>query len=348
MNAKEYNVLELFSGIGGMHLALKELGINYKIVAAMEINDMANRIYRHNFPSTNLMQKNIEGITVKQIQKLDPNMILMSPPCQPFTRAGLKQDVEDKRCMPLLHLLKLLPELTSVQYILLENVVGFEKSEARDQLVETLRSAGFKVQEYHLCPSQFNIPNKRPRYYLLAKRPGEAADFLQTGLQSQFPVDVLKDGDLLSQVHKKVLEKTEDAGKCFKIKEILEENPTSNNYLTFKHLKFFMEFDLVGKESRLSGCFTKSYKRYFLGTGSIFLEKFDGLSEIDTSQPDYHTTLTDKLAPRFFTTREILRLMCFPEWYKMPSEVTEKQAAAVLGNSINVHVVALLIGLLIN
>ena len=32
----------------------------YRIVAAMELNDVANEVYRHNFPNDNLMQKNIE------------------------------------------------------------------------------------------------------------------------------------------------------------------------------------------------------------------------------------------------------------------------------------------------
>jgi tRNA (cytosine38-C5)-methyltransferase len=72
--------------------------------------------------------------------------------------------------MPLLHLLEILPELSSINYILLENVVGFESSQARDKVVEVLEKIDFCIQEFHLCPSQFNIPNKRPRYYLLAKR----------------------------------------------------------------------------------------------------------------------------------------------------------------------------------
>lgn len=109
-----------------------------------------------------------------------------------------------------------------------------------------------------------------------------------------------------------------------------------------------MEFDLVGSESRMSACFTKSYKRYFLGTGSVLIENQDMLPQFNNSLPDCHIWLQEKLNPRFFTTREILRLMCFPEWFTFPCGVTEKQSAALLGNSINIHVVALLIGLLID
>ncbi len=35
-------VLELFSGIGGMHFALREAGTNATVVASMDVSDVAN------------------------------------------------------------------------------------------------------------------------------------------------------------------------------------------------------------------------------------------------------------------------------------------------------------------
>ena len=37
-----------------------EIGVCVKVVAAVEINTTANRVYKYNFPDTNLQQKNIE------------------------------------------------------------------------------------------------------------------------------------------------------------------------------------------------------------------------------------------------------------------------------------------------
>ncbi|CAH2039407.1 unnamed protein product, partial [Iphiclides podalirius] len=48
----EHRVLELYSGIGGMHIALKESRINGEVVAAVDINTIANEVYCHNFPAT--------------------------------------------------------------------------------------------------------------------------------------------------------------------------------------------------------------------------------------------------------------------------------------------------------
>lgn len=37
------------------------------------------------------------------------NLLTMSPPCQPFSRLGLKRDLNDNRCDSFRHLMKQLP-----------------------------------------------------------------------------------------------------------------------------------------------------------------------------------------------------------------------------------------------
>ena len=52
-SSQTLKVLELFSGIGGMHFALKRACSNYQVVAAVDISEVANKVYRHNFPDVN-------------------------------------------------------------------------------------------------------------------------------------------------------------------------------------------------------------------------------------------------------------------------------------------------------
>ena len=56
-------VLELFSGVGGMHRALEQAleGEQGEVVAAMDINTVSNEIYLHNHPGTNLLNRCIEA-----------------------------------------------------------------------------------------------------------------------------------------------------------------------------------------------------------------------------------------------------------------------------------------------
>ena len=89
-------VLELFSGIGGMHAAcdiVKDAtGHEMEVVGAVDINTVSNEVYRHNHPDTPCLQRNITGLTPEYLRSLAPDMVLMSPPCQPHTRQGKQMD----------------------------------------------------------------------------------------------------------------------------------------------------------------------------------------------------------------------------------------------------------------
>ena len=95
----DLRVLELFSGIGGMHraadLAASHLSdAKLTVIGAVDINTVSNSIYTHNHPITTHLQRNITGMTVAQLTKLSPDLVLMSPPCQPHTRQGKQLDTE--------------------------------------------------------------------------------------------------------------------------------------------------------------------------------------------------------------------------------------------------------------
>ncbi|XP_043916545.1 tRNA (cytosine(38)-C(5))-methyltransferase isoform X2 [Protopterus annectens] len=119
-------------------------------------------------------------------------MILMSPPCQPFTRIGLQGDVMDPRTKSFLHILDILPSLKKLpKCILLENVKGFETSSARDKLIVALKNCGYVYQEFLLSPTCIGIPNSRLRYFLIAKHKLEPLCFqVTTQILDRFPEDL--------------------------------------------------------------------------------------------------------------------------------------------------------------
>ena len=51
----------------------------------------------------------LQSLSAKQLDEMKIDMIVMSPPCQPFTRVGKKLDKEDIRTKSFLHLLSLFP-----------------------------------------------------------------------------------------------------------------------------------------------------------------------------------------------------------------------------------------------
>lgn len=349
-------VLELYSGIGGMHYALRESEIAAEVVAAIDINPVANDVYGHNFPETVLMNRNIQSISAQELNKLNVDVILMSPPCQPFTRIGLKKDEFDNRTCSLLHILNVIPELTNLKYILLENVKGFEMSRMRNKLVDCMECCGYSYRELILSPCQFGIPNSRNRYYLLAKRNNLKFCFEQPP-ENSLPSELV---ELLPKSKHVIL--AEQKGKinprfgrlCYTLDNILEDTEDSKYLLPPKLLqKRSWVLDIRTSESSGSCCFTKAYGHYAEGTGSVYCPFTDETVRLKYNEVGNHENDSDKqmqilsdLKLRFFSPKEVCRLMCFPDDFHFPKHITDIQKYRLLGNSINVHVVGRLIRLL--
>ncbi|XP_056869773.1 tRNA (cytosine(38)-C(5))-methyltransferase isoform X4 [Takifugu flavidus] len=340
-------VLELYSGIGGMHYALIESNLSYQVVAAVDINTTANQVYTHNIPNTALLNKTIEGITLEEFNKLSFDMILMSPPCQPFTRIGLQRDLDDPRTKSFLHIVDLLPRLSKAPlYILLENVKGFEKSAAREYLVKTLRECQYTVQEMMVSPTHVGIPNSRLRYYLMAKRSAQQKSDAQTGQEA--PVSFHPTFQNLSP--------TTDELQELQIQAFLEpqEDVHEPQHLLPPKtlLRYAQLLDIVRPSCRRSVCFTKGYRKYVEGTGSVLQCCLDTSVEdvfpsLDQCSEEEKVQRLLDLKLRYFTPREVANLMGFPQSFTFPESVSTKQQYRLLGNSLNVVVVAKLLQLLV-
>jgi site-specific DNA-cytosine methylase len=63
-------VLELFSGIGGMHTSLKTAGINIARIIAYDTSEVANTTYRHVFPKEIIRRVNIESLPLNELNDL--------------------------------------------------------------------------------------------------------------------------------------------------------------------------------------------------------------------------------------------------------------------------------------
>eukprot|EP00232_Nephroselmis_pyriformis_P016455 CAMPEP_0182898590 /NCGR_PEP_ID=MMETSP0034_2-20130328/27577_1 /TAXON_ID=156128 /ORGANISM="Nephroselmis pyriformis, Strain CCMP717" /LENGTH=192 /DNA_ID=CAMNT_0025032571 /DNA_START=86 /DNA_END=660 /DNA_ORIENTATION=+ len=163
--------LEFYSGIGALHYSLQRARPSAAVAACFDLNEVANAVYEHNF-GLKPITGNIESkATPKMLDKYAADLWMLSPPCQPYTRQGLKRDGDDGRARSFLKLLDLMPDLKHPPtYILVENVVGFETSRTHGSLLEALEHADFAVQQFLLSPLQMGVPYSRPRYFCLAKR----------------------------------------------------------------------------------------------------------------------------------------------------------------------------------
>ncbi|XP_068565713.1 tRNA (cytosine(38)-C(5))-methyltransferase isoform X1 [Cebidichthys violaceus] len=313
-------------------------------------------------------------------------MILMSPPCQPFTRIGLQGDIADPRTKSFLYILHLLPRLSRLpRFILLENVKGFESSTARDRLVKTLQECGYTFQEIMVSPTSVGIPNSRLRYFLTAKLSTEKESSQSSKVLDAFPhpaesgsperrtvssplcpatcqpeEDMRRGRVLYKQETETDAERKMSQNGDLSVRQIhdflepLMEVNTEHYLLPPKTLlRYALLLDIVQPTCRRSVCFTKGYGRYVEGTGSVLqccmeTEMENVFRGLDQLSEDEKLQQLMKLKLRYFTPREVANLLGFPQSFSFPEQITTKQQYRVLGNSLNVVVVARLLQLLVS
>lgn len=278
--------------------------------------------------------RNIQSLNIQELIKMDIDTILMSPPCQPFTRQGKKLDVKDNRSEGFLSICQsIIKQLAPLKRILMENVKGFDDSTARQQFVEVLKESGFHYQEYLLNPNDcIGIPNSRTRYFCVAKRFAEGEAIEEGEIKTKIP--------MATEITKRP------------VSEFIEED-AGDAYLIPKQdlLKNCWVFDIVCPAAESTNCFTKAYGHFARGTGSVFCpfdqqkirDVFDKLRSCENASDIEKLQLLRELRLRYFTPREIEKLMGFAEPLKYPDYVTNRQKYKLLGNSLNVQVVAELI-----
>lgn len=162
------NFIDLFAGLGGFHLALRQLG--HTCVFASEIDSTLRGIYKKNF---NLDPAgDICDVAVADIPHHD--ILCAGFPCQPFSKAGYQQGFADRRGTLFDHVLRIV-EYHEPTYVILENVPNLERHDGGktwQALTSRLGEAGYDVDSHRLSPHQFGIPQIRDRLFIVGSRRG--------------------------------------------------------------------------------------------------------------------------------------------------------------------------------
>ncbi len=108
--------IDLFSGIGGFHVALAELG--HTCVLACELDEELRLLYNRNFGM--LPDPDIRFLAEDSVPYHD--ILCAGFPCQPFSKAGAQNGFTDKVSGDLFqHIVRILTKCRP-KYLLLENM----------------------------------------------------------------------------------------------------------------------------------------------------------------------------------------------------------------------------------
>ena len=162
-------VLEAFSGYGSQSIALRNLGIEYEVVAISEIDKYAIKAYEAIHGSTNNLG-DISKIKVEDIP--DHDLFTYSFPCQDISVAGkTKGIVKGETRSGLLYECERIIEAKRPKYLLLENVknlVGKKFKPQFDEWLDYLESLGYANYWKVLNAKDYGVPQNRERVFVVS------------------------------------------------------------------------------------------------------------------------------------------------------------------------------------
>lgn len=155
--------VDLFSGIGAFTQALGFVESYYRkrCVLAVDKNKSCQETYTLNFPNTPFCLGNINDQKIqKQIIATDFDLLCAGFPCQPYSRAGKKEE----KSQELTSLLKIIQK-KKPKYLLLENVPNFLTSSGSSKFLLPLLK-NYHLQISLLNPLELGIKHNRPRLFI--------------------------------------------------------------------------------------------------------------------------------------------------------------------------------------
>lgn len=165
---RNFKYIDLFSGIGGFHQAMKQLG--GECVFASEIDSFCNAQYELNYHMSsdiNIRDKKAEDIPYHDV-------LCAGFPCQAFSKAGKQAGLEDKTRGTLFFEIVRILKHHHTPYIILENVrnlVSHDNGNTWSIIQDSLKELGYRTtaEPLILSPHHFGIPQNRERVIILGK-----------------------------------------------------------------------------------------------------------------------------------------------------------------------------------
>lgn len=160
-------IISLFSGAGGLDLGMIHAG--HEIIWANDHDPDAVATYRKNI-GDHIFCGDIEKMDVNDIPHAD--VVIGGFPCQGFSLANQKREVDDNRNVLYKYFLKVISE-KKPRYFLAENVRGIlSLGEGRviEKIIKDFSKAGYRVKYKVFNVADYGVPQTRVRVIIAGTR----------------------------------------------------------------------------------------------------------------------------------------------------------------------------------
>ena len=176
-----YTHIDCFSGPGGICTGMHAAGFETKV--AIEYIQSCCETYAANHPEVHVIQSDIRKVRAEDILPYIPeggvDLVTSGMPCETFSTAGnTSRSFYDDRQFLFREGIRI-AKLAKAKFLLFENVPGIttktvEKGNGTliiDVLKNELKEAGYgNLKDFVLDASDFGVPQKRKRYFVLASK----------------------------------------------------------------------------------------------------------------------------------------------------------------------------------
>lgn len=162
-----FNVLDLFSGIGGFSLGLERTG-GFRTAAFCEIDPAAQKVLTKHWPATPIF-KDVSLLTKRMLDEtvgVSVDVITGGFPCQDISFAGRGAGLSGERSGLWFQFHRLVQEVQP-RYAIIENVSAL-RTRGLDSVLGSLAQIGYDA-EWHCIPaSALGAPHRRDRIWIVA------------------------------------------------------------------------------------------------------------------------------------------------------------------------------------
>lgn len=163
---KKITFIDLFSGIGSFHFALKKLDSKAECLLACDTDINCNKTYLLNYgvqPTSDILNLSLK-------QNLNCSILFAGFPCQTFSLMGKKTGLTNPNVSVIFKKLLSILEHNKIESFVFENVrhlVSIEKGVLFKKMLSWFEKLGYKVFWKVLNCRHFGIPQNRTRVFIV-------------------------------------------------------------------------------------------------------------------------------------------------------------------------------------
>lgn len=175
------NVIDLFSGVGGLSLGAARAG--FHVAGSVELDPIAAEYHALNFPETQHLLEDVGTLSGAELLKRckvdqrELSGLIGGPPCQGFSLIG-RRDELDPRNQLFMHFFRLVAETRPAFYVA-ENVPGILNGASADfvrQALDQIPSNYTLLAPLKIRASAFGAPTTRTRVFFIGFDPKRIFD----------------------------------------------------------------------------------------------------------------------------------------------------------------------------